>query len=108
MLGMEHAPPIFTRGILVDIASAIAPRRLDVGDTISVSDIQAALKRQGMSDADIQPGDALFVNTGWGDYWKKNNAKFNGSNRCRMTMRAGPRSCNVTGVSMAMPSWVND
>lgn len=77
MLGMEHAPPIFTRGILVDIASAIAPRRLDVGDTISVSDIQAALKRQGMSDADIQPGDALFVNTGWGDYWKKDNAKFN-------------------------------
>ena len=77
MLGMEHAPPIFTRGVLVDIAGAIAPRRLEVGDAISVDDIKAALKRQGMSERDIRPGDALFVNTGWGDYWKKNNAKFN-------------------------------
>ncbi len=77
MLGMEHAPPIFTRGILVDIAGAIAPRRLEVGDAISVDDLKAALKRQGMSERDIRPGDALFVNTGWGDYWKKNNAKFN-------------------------------
>lgn len=77
MLGMEHTPPIFTRGILVDIAGAIAPRRLEVGDAISVGDIKAALKRQGMSEKDIRPGDALFVNTGWGDYWKKDNAKFN-------------------------------
>lgn len=77
MLGMEHAPPIFTRGILVDIAAAIAPRKLDVGDAISVDDIKAALKRQGLSEADIRPGDALFFNTGWGDYWKKDNAKFN-------------------------------
>jgi kynurenine formamidase len=76
-LGVEQVPPIFTRGILIDIASAIAPRKLDVGDAISVADLQAALARQGMREADIEPGDALFINTGWGAYWHTDKAKFN-------------------------------
>lgn len=76
-LGVENVPPIFTRGILVDIAAAIAPTKLDVGDTISVDDIKAALARQGLAQDEIRPGDALFINTGWGEYWKTNNEKFN-------------------------------
>ena len=76
-LGVEQAPPFFTRGILVDIAAAIAPRVLDVGDVIEVADIEKALARQGMTVADIRPGDALFINTGGGKLWKTDNAKFN-------------------------------
>ena len=90
-LGVEQAPPIFTRGILVDIASAIAPRVLEVGDVIEVADIERALARQGMTEADIKPGDALFINTGWGRLWKTDNAKFNSG---------------IPGLSPAAGDWI--
>ena len=31
-----------------------------------------------MSESDIKPGDAVFMQTGWGELWKKDNATFNG------------------------------
>jgi len=76
-LGIEKVPPIFTRGVLIDVAGAIAPRVLDVGDAIEVADLEMALKKQGMTLADIREGDALFIRTGWERYWKTDNAKFN-------------------------------
>lgn len=76
-LGVEHVPPIFTRGILIDVAAAIAPRVLDVGDAIEVADLEAALRKQGMTSGDIHEGDAVFINTGWARYWKTDNDKFN-------------------------------
>jgi len=76
-LGVEHAPPIFTRGVLIDVAAAIAPRVLDVGDAIEVADLEKALKKQGMTLDDIREGDALFIHTGWDRYWKTDNEKFN-------------------------------
>ncbi len=90
-LGVEHAPPIFTRGVLVDIAAAIAPRVLDVGDAIEIADIEKALALQGMKAADIKPGDALFIHTGWGRYWKTDNAKFNSG---------------IPGLSPAAGDWI--
>lgn len=75
-LGVEQTTPIFTRGILIDIA-ALKGRVLERGEEISVADLKAALKRQGLSEKDILPGDAVFYNTGWGSYWKVDNAKFN-------------------------------
>jgi kynurenine formamidase len=76
-LGVEKVPPIFTRGVLIDVATAILPRVLDVGDAIEVADLEMALKKQGMSLDDIREGDALFIRTGWDRYWKTDNAKFN-------------------------------
>ena len=40
--------------------------------------MRAALDKQGLKEADIQPGDAVFFNTGWGSLWMKNNDRFNG------------------------------
>ncbi|WP_439532720.1 cyclase family protein [Polymorphobacter sp.] len=76
-LGVENVPPIFTRGVLIDVATAILPRVLDVGDMIEVADLEMALKKQGLGLDDIREGDAVFVRTGWDLYWKKDNAKFN-------------------------------
>ena len=76
-LGVEHLNPFFTGGVLFDIQS-IKGRRMNKGEEIKVEDLQKALKAQNMSESDIKPGDAVFMQTGWGELWKKDNATFNG------------------------------
>ena len=76
-LGVEHLNPFFTGGVLFDIQS-IKGRRMNKGEEIKVEDLQKALKAQNMSESDIKPGDAVFIQTGWGELWKKDNATFNG------------------------------
>ena len=73
-LGVEKVKPFFTRGHLVDVAPL---KSWDVGQEISLADVRAALGRQGIKEADIKPGDAVFFNTGWGALWMKNNDRFN-------------------------------
>jgi kynurenine formamidase len=75
-LGIEKLKPLFTRGHLVDIAG-LKGKMLDVGEEITVADVKAALQKQGMNEADIKPGDAIFFNTGWGKLWMQNNDRFN-------------------------------
>ena len=58
-LGIENVRPIFTRGILLDIAGH-KNRMLEAGEEITVEDIKATLARQGMKEDDIQPGDAVL------------------------------------------------
>jgi kynurenine formamidase len=75
-LGIEHVKPFFTRSILVDVAG-LKGRMLNVGEEIKVADVTAALQRQGIAESSIKPGDGIFFNTGFGDLWMKDNAKFN-------------------------------
>jgi kynurenine formamidase len=89
-LGVEQTTPIFTRGMLIDIAAAKG-RMLERGEEISVADLLAALERQGLSETDIRPGDALFYHTGWSSLWKKDNGKFNSG---------------TPGLSIAAGDWV--
>ena len=46
-------------------------------ERITPADVMAALQPEGISEASIKPGDAIFFNTGWGSLWMKDNAKFN-------------------------------
>lgn len=75
-LGVENVTPIFTRGVLVDIA-AYKGRMLERSEEFTLDDMLAALKRQGMSAGDLREGDALFYHTGWGSLWGVDNARFN-------------------------------
>ena len=75
-LGIEKLKPFFTRGILVDVAG-LKGRMLNVGEEITVADVQAALQRANIAEGSIRSGDAVFFNTGFGDLWMKDNAKFN-------------------------------
>ena len=75
-LGIEKCKPFFTRGVLVDVAG-LKGRMLNMGEEISVADVQAALQKQGIAESSIQPGDGVFFNTGWSSLWMKDNAKFN-------------------------------
>ncbi len=62
-LGCETIPPIFTRGLLVDVAAYKGKSVLPGAYEITVEDISGALKKQG--NMQIKPGDAVILHTGW-------------------------------------------
>lgn len=64
-LGIEHIKPIVTRGILIDIAGLMGVDILPDRYLITLDDVQKALSTQGIDEASIEAGDALFFNTGW-------------------------------------------
>ena len=91
-LGIEHVKPIFTQGILIDVA-AHKGRMLDVGEEIALADVQAALARQGMSEDSIQPGDIVLFHTGWGSLWKVDNNRY---------------SSGAPGIGLEVAEWLID
>ncbi|MSO91509.1 MAG: cyclase family protein [Acetobacteraceae bacterium] len=89
-LGVEKLKPFFTRGLLLDIAG-VKGRMMEAGEEVKLTDIRAALTRQGMNEADFKPGDAVFFQTGWGQLWMKNNDRYNGG---------------APGIGMEVAEWV--
>jgi kynurenine formamidase len=69
-LGIEHVKPIITRGVLIDIAGFKATAVLPPTYEVTLADVRGALERQGMNEASIQPGDAIFFAYGWSANWK--------------------------------------
>jgi kynurenine formamidase len=74
-LGAENIKPVITRGHLIDMV-AVRGRNMNLGEEITVADIEAALKAQSSSGDAIKPGDCVFFNTGWGALWNKDNAQY--------------------------------
>ena len=72
-LGVENVGPLVTRGVLVDVAAYKGRPMLDGGYEVTLADLEGALKRQNVS---IRSGDAVFIHTGWGSLWLKDNARF--------------------------------
>ena len=54
-LGIENAPPFFTRGVLFDV-QGLKGRVLDVGEEIALADLKACLERQGVPEQTIDAG----------------------------------------------------
>jgi len=75
-LGIENMKPLFTRGILVDVAREKG-RMLESGEEILLEDLALALAAQDMSLDDIHAGDVVLINTGWGRLWKVDNDRYN-------------------------------
>src|SRR6266481_8390659 len=75
-LGLEHLKSFATRGVIVDLVKvyqdaaklhgnpACRNSCLDKGTVITQDDLQAGLK---MYNTTLREGDAVFLNTGWGD-----------------------------------------
>ena len=74
-LGIEHVKPIITPGHLFDLV-AVKGRNLNLGEEITVADLEAAVARQRMAADAVKPGDCVFLHTGWGSLWNKDNATF--------------------------------
>ncbi len=72
-LGVENVGPIFTRGVLLDVARAKGERSLPRGYVITPRDLEAALAAAG---ATIRAGDVVLIRTGHGQWWMTDNAKY--------------------------------
>jgi hypothetical protein len=59
--GPEKYPPIFARGILLDVAALHGVDTLPPSHPIGKADIEGCLKKQGLS---IKPGDVVLLRTG--------------------------------------------
>ena len=75
-LGIENMKPLFTRGVLIDVAREKG-RMLESGEEILLEDLAQALAAQDMSLDDIHAGDVVLINTGWGRLWKVDNDRYN-------------------------------
>lgn len=74
-LGIEKVKPFFTRGMLIDVAG-LKGRALAKGEEITLADVRASLAAQGIDEVSLQPGDAVFFNTGWGSLWNTDPEKY--------------------------------
>lgn len=89
-LGIEHVKPIITRGILIDVASFKKVPRLNNRYEVSVEDVLGALEKQGISESDIKPGDALLFRYGWSSLWDQPEAY----------------NTNPPGIGLEVAEWV--
>ena len=72
-LGVEQVGALMTRGVLLDIAALKGVPTLAESYQITPQDLQQALAAQKLA---LQPGDAVFINTGWGLLWGTDNARY--------------------------------
>lgn len=61
-LGIEHIPPIVTRGVLLDMTEHYGESPVPGGTAFGPDDIKAQAERQGV---DIEAGDVILFHTGW-------------------------------------------
>src|SRR5882757_8091476 len=89
-LGLENVKTFATRGVIIDAvkvfqaAGKLKPNAacknpcIDAGTVITEADLQAGLKLYNVT---LREGDAVFINTGWGDLFQQfpaQNATYNG------------------------------
>lgn len=67
--GIEKSGPVVTRGVLIDVAKSHGVDWLDEGYVITPEDLTRALDEQG---AELRPGDAAVIRTGWMDWFFAN------------------------------------
>ncbi|EFL87508.1 cyclase family protein [Ahrensia sp. R2A130] len=72
-LGVEHIPPMVTRGLCLDMSALDDGEYLEGGRTISRVDIEAALAAAQLS---VQAGDVVFIHTGWGQFYQDDPARY--------------------------------
>lgn len=102
-LGLENLKTFATRGVIIDVVkvfqdagklktnSACKNPCLDVGTVITDADLQAGLKLYNVT---LREGDAVFINTGWGDLFKQYPAQ-------NATYNSGE-----PGIGMAAATWL--
>ncbi|MDA1101415.1 MAG: cyclase family protein [Proteobacteria bacterium] len=72
-LGIEHIPPMITRGVCLDVSGLDGGEYLGAGRPVTADDLK---RRCEALDITLQTGDAVLINTGWGRYFMVNNGKY--------------------------------
>lgn len=70
-LGIDSVEPIVGRGILLDVPAVLGKQTCDPAYEVTPDDLEHAAERQGSAP---EPGDVLFVRTGWGRRWDDREA----------------------------------
>jgi len=72
-LGVHNVGPIVTRGVFLDVAAYKGVAMLPPKYEITVADLEGALQKAHL---EVRPADAVYIHTGWGSLWIKDNATF--------------------------------
>ena len=72
-LGIEQAPPLITRGVLLDVAGLDGGAHLQPGRAIAPDELARAADAAGLA---LEPGDIVLIRTGWGRYFGVDNARY--------------------------------
>jgi kynurenine formamidase len=72
-LGIEHCPPMVTRGLLLDVSKADGGQHLEAGRAVTKDDLARALDRAKLT---VREGDAVCLNTGWGRFFMTDNDRY--------------------------------
>ncbi|HEX3863465.1 MAG TPA: cyclase family protein [Stellaceae bacterium] len=72
-LGIEHAPPMITRGVLLDVAGLDGGAHLNPGRAITPDELKRAADAAGVA---ISAGDIVLIRTGWGRFFGVDNARY--------------------------------
>ena len=72
-LGIEHLPPLITRGVLLDVAGLDGGAHLHPGRAITPDELARAAEAAGTA---IEPGDVVLIRTGWGRYFGIDNKRY--------------------------------
>ncbi len=72
-LGIEQAPAMITRGLLLDVAALDGGAHLEPGRVVAPDDLARAANS---ASAAIEPGDMVLIRTGWGRYFGADNARY--------------------------------
>ncbi len=72
-LGIEHMPPLVTRGVCLDLAQLDDGEFLEGGRVIARADLERMLDAV---EVELAPGDAVFLRTGWGRHFMVDNERY--------------------------------
>jgi kynurenine formamidase len=61
-LGVEHIPPMISRGVLLDVSGLDGGAYLNPGRVVTPDDLSRAADNAGLA---IEPGDIVLIRTGW-------------------------------------------
>jgi kynurenine formamidase len=72
-LGIENAPPLVSRGVLLDVAATRGVDVLGDDEAITAADLEVAAAQAGVT---VEAGDIVFLHTGWGRLWEEDPDRY--------------------------------
>ncbi|MEM7403761.1 MAG: cyclase family protein [Pseudomonadota bacterium] len=72
-IGVEHVPPMITRGRLLDVSALDGATTLEAGRVVSADDLARAEEADGV---EVAEGDVVCIHTGWGQWYMRDNDRY--------------------------------
>ena len=72
-LGIEHVPPLITRGVCIDVSKIDGGEFLEEGRAVGCDDLRHSLEA---ASVELCPGDVVCIHTGWGRFFMTDNDRY--------------------------------